>query len=64
MTQEEIEAYKKDPYYCPECKSEDFEMANSSWYGLAYLVEYKCNDCQFEWEEEYKLATVRPVNEA
>ena len=64
MTQEEIEAYKKDPYYCPECKCEDVLKTGEYWNDLKYNLCYKCNDCEFEWEEEYTLTTIRAVDEA
>ena len=64
MTQEQIEEYKKDPYYCPECGREDLIKTGDYWNDLKYNLGYKCNDCQFEWEEIYELATIRPIDEA
>jgi len=63
MTQEEIEEYKKNPYYCPECKCEDIIKIDNYWSDLKYNITFRCEECQFEWKEEYELVTIRPLDE-
>ena len=39
--------------HCPKCKSSLRERTNTEMEGDTIFYDYKCEDCELEWYEEY-----------
>lgn len=63
MTPEQKSKYLENPNQCPICESDSFRQDDSHYDGSYHWVYLRCNDCESQWTEEYKITTVWTTGE-
>jgi len=64
LTPEEVEAYIKNPSFCPWCKSEDISSTGSPDFVLSHgewIVRCDTEGCYAMWVEEFRMLGIRAL---
>lgn len=57
LTQDQIDAYVKDPTKCPHCQSNEIVRGNIDW-DEPLGITVTCDDCEARWCEILKVYAI------